>query len=173
MKTAPHLHSCKIPAHLDATLVTWENNEVVSVACKLPYVLRGEARAVCLAHSEWEKPFPECVLPAPTNISNEHGNVSMQSAKPVLEQTTEVPRLKEPSNQKCKVSPIENAVYRSNVNISSPEIQLDKQFANGTSIYFHCRGDRTSYRIRCLEGFWKPAPSCLPGNGVKFTFAKG
>ncbi|CAN7991822.1 unnamed protein product, partial [Ixodes pacificus] len=44
--------------------------------------------------SEWEKPFPECVLPAPTNISNEHGNVNIQSARPVLEQTTEIKRLK-------------------------------------------------------------------------------
>ncbi|KAM7305653.1 sushi, von Willebrand factor type A, EGF and pentraxin domain-containing protein 1 [Ixodes scapularis] len=68
-----YLHSCKIPAHSDATVVTWENKEIATVGCRRPYVLRGEARAVCLAHSEWEKPFPECVLPAPSNVFNKPG----------------------------------------------------------------------------------------------------
>ncbi|KAG0443060.1 hypothetical protein HPB47_015332, partial [Ixodes persulcatus] len=159
-----YLHSCKIPAHLGATVVTRVNKEIATVKCKPPYVLRGEARAVCLAHSEWEKPFPECVLPAPLSVSNEPENVNMQSAKPVLEQTTEIPRLKGLSNPNCKILPMENVVYRREVDTSSREIQLDKEFANGTFIYYHCRGDRTSYRIRCLEGFWKPAPRCPPGN---------
>ncbi|XP_040062005.1 uncharacterized protein LOC115329577 [Ixodes scapularis] len=71
-------------------------------------------------------------------------------------------RGRDPSNPKCKVLPIENAVYLSDVNNNSSEIQLYREFANGTFIYFHCRGDRTSYRIHCLEGFWKPTPRCPP-----------
>ncbi|CAN8020158.1 unnamed protein product [Ixodes persulcatus] len=164
-----YLHSCKIPAHLGATVVTLVNKEIATVKCKPPYVLRGEARAVCLAHSEWEKPFPECVLPAPLSVSNEPENVNMQSAKPVLEQTTEIPRLKGLSNPNCKILPMENVVYRREVDTSSREIQLDKEFANGTFIYYHCRGDRTSYRIRCLEGFWKPAPRCPPDTPAAAT----